>query len=438
MAAANDGSTPKPSQQTGPTFASDGSIAGLNAGRDINIGSTSSINDLVLELQHLSLNAAFLRFRRIELKAGVLGRLSAKNPRRGSDLVEKLLKVEPASAGQLIRQLDPAFAGKLLLPMKPVARAELMAAYGAPARIVAAAGVSDGAGLLTDLTRVDVEAAATVLEALPDTHRAQFVARMDPHQAARILCRLEHPKAEEILDRLRNSDANAAESVATEVERLTRSTQRERTLQRNVRVWQVVAALCLVAGLVFVLATRGDGSGQPSNAAAGQPTTSTTPGPLTSVAAAPNPPVVTVVPRDFPVDRLLRNDLTQWSDICSRWMDEPEARDDQVARLIYSCVTEQGVWVVYTQYSLKVTPFTFGRPKQSDAVAGSWTGPGQRRGTYLLYTRDPGRPGFWLQEAGTSRVAFMLWAPENSGQGEQELEDSLRQLLRGHGYTLTP
>ncbi|WP_406053714.1 magnesium transporter MgtE N-terminal domain-containing protein [Kribbella sp. NBC_00889] len=436
MAAADDGSTPEPSQQTGPTFATDGSIAGLNAGRDINIGSTSSINDLVLELQHLSLNGAFQRFRRIELKAGVLGRLSAKNPRRASDLVEKLLKVDAPAAGQLIRQLDATFAAKLLLPMKPVARAELMAAFGAPARIVAAAGVSDGAGLLTDLARVDVEGAATVLQALPETHRAEFVARMDPHQAARILCRLEPTKAAEILDRLRASDPNTAESVATEVDRLTRSTQRERALRRTVRGWQIAAGGLLVA-LVLAVALRGGGSGQPNAAAADQPTASPTPRPLTSMATAPNPPIVAAVPRDFPADHLLRDDLGQWSDICGRWMEEPEAKDNQVTRLIYSCETEQGVWVVYTQYSLKVTPFTFGKPKQADAVAGSWTGPDKRSGTYLLYSRDPGRPGFWLEEAGTSRVAFMVWAPEKSGQDEQQLEDSLRALLRDHGYTLT-
>jgi hypothetical protein len=144
-----------------------------------------------------------------------------------------------------------------------------------------------------------------------------------------------------------------------------------------------------------------------------------------------------IIPRGFPADHLVRVDLAHWSDVCGRWLDEPEARNNQVTRLIYSCQTAQGFWVVYTQYSLNVMPFSFGRPNQADAVAGSWTGPDQRRGTYLVYARDTGRPGIWLQESGTSRVALMVWAPEKSSRDEEQLKNALRQLLQDHGYDLT-
>ncbi|MFG1817821.1 hypothetical protein ACGFIF_28955 [Kribbella sp. NPDC049174] len=423
----------KPSQQTGATFASDGSIAGLAAGRDINIGSPSSINDLVLELQHLSLNGAFQRFRKIDLKAGVLGDLAVKDPRRASDLVERLFKADPAGAGQLIRQLDAAFAGKLMLLMRPSARADLMAAHGAPARIIGSMGPDDGAALLSDLARGDSGTAANVLAAFAITHRADYIRQMEPHLAARVLNTFPPADAEEIIDRLKTNDRNAAEVLLVEMRAIAESARRERLLRSKALAFMLVSGALLVL-CVFLFATRGGGSAQPDAVVAGpqNPTSTVQP------ASSPSPePALSIVPRGFPPDHLLRDDLAQWSDVCDSWLDEPEAKNNQVTRLIYSCQTAQGFWVVYTQYSSNVTPFSFGKPNQADAVGGSWTGPDQRRGTYLLYDRDPGRPGIWLQEAGTSHVAFMVWAPEKNSLNEQQLEVSLRELLQEHGYKLT-
>ncbi|WP_433162972.1 hypothetical protein [Kribbella sp. CA-247076] len=441
MPEADDSASPKPSQRTGPTFASDGSIAGLAAGRDINIGSPSSINDLVLELQHLSLNGAFQRFRKIDLKAGVLGDLLTKNPRRASDLVGRLFKDDPVGTRQLIRQLDAAFAGKLMLFMRPAARADLMAFHGAPARIIGSMSPRDGGALLSDLARGDLSSATNVLGSFPITHRTDYIGQMEPRQAARVLVASPATEAAEIIERLRSSDRNAAEILSAEVQTVAEAARREDSLRLTALVLKIVSVALLLA-CVFLLATRGGGPAQPDSNVAGPPNPSSTTQPSTAPPASnlgnrPAASAVSAVPRDFPTDRLLRNELLRWADVCSQWLDEPEARNNQVTRLIYSCQTEQGVWIVYTQYSLKVTPFSFGKPNQADAIAGAWKGPDQRQGTYLLYARDRGRPGIWLQEDGTSRIAFMLWAPEGSNLGEQQLADSLRRLLEGHGYSLT-
>ncbi|MFC9692070.1 hypothetical protein ACFTSF_26195 [Kribbella sp. NPDC056951] len=420
----------KPSQQTGPTIASDGSIAGLAAGRDIHIGSPSSINDLVLELQHLSLNAAFQRFRKIELKAGVLGDLAAKDPRRASDLVAKLVTADEAGARQLVRQLAPAFAGKLMLLMKPSARAALMEAHGNPARIIGSMGSADGAPLLSDLARRDIGTAAKVLAAFPATHRAVYLGHMEPHQAARVLSTFAPADVKDVIERLESSDRPAAEILSAELRTVTESAQREGSLKSKVLAFQIAAGALLVACIVL-LAGRSGGSAQPNAGA------TVSPGPLSTPQPAGNP-TVSVIPLGFPADHPLRADLAQWSDTCRSWQEEPEAKGSQITRLIYSCRTAEGIWVVYTQYSSAVIPFSFGKPNQADATGGSWKGPGERRGTYLLYARDRGRPGIWLQEAGPSRIAFMLWAPENSSLGEEELKDSLRRLLRDHGYELAP